>query len=213
MRTDAAATTGHVLLVRGASALGRAIAGRIEAVGGSPSILDRRTSIARAPAAKVELARPGPTAGAINALAWDHGPFSGLVLCPPPERSVPDLDGEQRWEHRLATEVLEIATVLRAALPRMARRATCTVLVGVPPPGRGSRDHADDTRGVLAVTDEVVLALVRGLVEELTPDVAVRSVPTPGADDARGILRVVDEALDVRQTVTQVVTGTGRSRA
>lgn len=161
---------GHILIVRGASAAGRSVAGSLSRAGAVPSVLDRRTSVSGAPAVKVDLRDLTATGRGVAELVRHCGPIAGLVLFASPDRyPVAGARPGQRWERALADELVEVATILRAIAPAMEDREVPLLLVEGPHPkltGRPVRGSADD----------VVSALVRGLVAELSPQVSVRPV-------------------------------------
>jgi hypothetical protein len=161
---------GHIVIVRGASAAGRAVVRRIMSADGRPSVIDRRTSVSGAPSAKVDLRALTATSHAVADLVRRCGPISGIVLFAAADRypivgSRPD----PRWERSLAEELVEIATLVRGLAPALGGRPVPLVLVEGPHPeamGRPVRRSAD----------EVVAALVRGLLAELAPQVELRAV-------------------------------------
>jgi NAD(P)-dependent dehydrogenase (short-subunit alcohol dehydrogenase family) len=161
---------GHVLVVRGASASGRAVLAALTRAGARPSVIDRRTSISGAPAAKVDLRSLPATQRALGDLVAQAGPIEGVVLFASVDRypAAGSRPG-QRWEQALAEELIEVATILRAISSSVAGRPVPLTLIEGPHPklaGRPVRRSADD----------VVAALARGLLAELSPGIDVRTV-------------------------------------
>jgi hypothetical protein len=161
---------GHIVIVRGASAAGRAVVRSFMSAGGRPSVIDRRTSVSGAPSAKVDLRALTATSHAVSDLVRRCGPISGVVLFAAADRyPVAGSRLDPRWERRLAEELVEIATILRGLAPALGGRPVPMVLIEGPHPevmGRPVRRSAD----------EVVAALVRGLLAELAPQVELRAV-------------------------------------
>jgi NAD(P)-dependent dehydrogenase (short-subunit alcohol dehydrogenase family) len=164
-----------VIVTGGSSGLGRAVAGRLSALGGAVTVLDRRGSPDGLPTEIVDLADGRAAEDAVLGVAKDAGGLWAIVTCAGVD--VPGRLDEvtaQDWERVVAVNLVGTAAVVRAALP---------YLIAV----RGRVVTVASTLGHRAVGDATaycaskfgVVGFTRALTAELRDQVAVTML-TPG---------------------------------
>lgn len=100
-----------IVLMRGCSELGRALAAGLLERGYFPVIVDSRTPAGPAEVRLVDLRRSEEVRRELLALRRDRGPADAIVILPSMRAQVPGED----WEHEAADELVQATTMVRAA--------------------------------------------------------------------------------------------------
>jgi NAD(P)-dependent dehydrogenase (short-subunit alcohol dehydrogenase family) len=124
------ASPGRVLVTGGASGLGAAVAGAVEAAGGTPFVLDLAAPPGRADHELVDLADGRAAEAAVGRAARRLGGLDAVVTAAGVDACGP-LGGvaADAWERVVAVNLLGTAAVVRAALPHLERAGGRVVTV------------------------------------------------------------------------------------
>jgi NAD(P)-dependent dehydrogenase (short-subunit alcohol dehydrogenase family) len=111
---------GTVIVTGGASGLGAAVAGAVEAAGGTPIVLDRAQPANGFDWEQVDLASSRDAEAAVARAAERHGGLDAVVTAAGTDAcgDFGDVDGED-WDRVVAVNLLGTAAVVRAALPHL----------------------------------------------------------------------------------------------
>jgi len=180
------APVGTVLITGAASGLGRAVAGAVATVGGTPLLLDRvdpRTAdpaLERALSAVVDLADTRAAESAVAALVARAGRLDAVVTAAGTDACGRMQDvGAAEWERVVQVNLLGTAAVIRAALPALRE-------------SRGRIVTVASTLGLRALSDASaycaakfgVVGMTRALAAELAGEVGVTLLIPGGMDTA-----------------------------
>jgi NAD(P)-dependent dehydrogenase (short-subunit alcohol dehydrogenase family) len=132
---------GTVIVTGGASGLGAAVAGAVEAAGGTPVVLDLNPPPNGFAFERVDLSDTRAAEAAVERIADANGELRGVVTAAGTDACgrLDDVPGET-WERVVAVNLLGTAAVVRAALPHLER-------------GRGRVVTVASTLGLKAVSD------------------------------------------------------------
>jgi 2-dehydro-3-deoxy-L-rhamnonate dehydrogenase (NAD+) len=111
---------GTILVTGGASGLGRAIAAKVAAAGGTPVVLDRAAPEDGHEHEAVDLADTAAAEAAVRRVAERHGDLRGVVTAAGTDACgrLADVERES-WERVVAVNLLGTVAVVRAALPHL----------------------------------------------------------------------------------------------
>jgi NAD(P)-dependent dehydrogenase (short-subunit alcohol dehydrogenase family) len=113
---------GTVIVTGGASGLGRAIAEKVAAAGGTPVVLDRDTPADGHEHVQVDLADTAAAEEAVARVAAEHDDLRGVVTAAGTDACGRLADVERTaWEQVIMVNLLGTAAVVRAALPHLER--------------------------------------------------------------------------------------------
>jgi NAD(P)-dependent dehydrogenase (short-subunit alcohol dehydrogenase family) len=113
---------GTVIVTGGASGLGAAVAGAVEAAGGTPVVLDLERPTNGVAFRAVDLADARAAEAAVAAVAAEHGAVTGVVTAAGIDACGRLNDVEPAtWDRVVAVNLLGTAAVVRAALPHLER--------------------------------------------------------------------------------------------
>jgi len=113
---------GTVIVTGGASGLGAAVAGAVEAGGGTPVVLDLERPANGFAFRAVDLADARAAEAAVAAVAAEHGAVTGVVTAAGIDACGRLDDVEPAtWDRVVAVNLLGTAAVVRAALPHLER--------------------------------------------------------------------------------------------
>jgi NAD(P)-dependent dehydrogenase (short-subunit alcohol dehydrogenase family) len=116
------AEQGTVIVTGGASGLGAAVAGAVEAAGGTPVVLDLERPTNGFAFRAVDLADARAAEAAVAAVAVEHGAVTGVVTAAGIDACGRLDDVEPAtWDRVVAVNLLGTAAVVRAALPHLER--------------------------------------------------------------------------------------------
>jgi len=116
------AEQGTVIVTGGASGLGAAVAGAVEAAGGTPVVLDLERPANGFAFRAVDLADARAAEAAVAAVAAEHGAVTGVVTAAGIDACGRLDDVEPAtWDRVVAVNLLGTAAVVRAALPHLER--------------------------------------------------------------------------------------------
>jgi NAD(P)-dependent dehydrogenase (short-subunit alcohol dehydrogenase family) len=116
------AEQGTVIVTGGASGLGAAVAGAVEAAGGTPVVLDLERPTNGVAFRAVDLADARAAEAAVAAVAAEHGAVTGVVTAAGIDACGRLNDVEPAtWDRVVAVNLLGTAAVVRAALPHLER--------------------------------------------------------------------------------------------
>jgi NAD(P)-dependent dehydrogenase (short-subunit alcohol dehydrogenase family) len=116
------AEQGTVIVTGGASGLGAAVAGAVEAAGGTPVVLDLERPTNGVAFRAVDLADARAAEAAVAAVAAEHGAVTGVVTAAGIDACGRLDDVEPAtWDRVVAVNLLGTAAVVRAALPHLER--------------------------------------------------------------------------------------------
>jgi len=180
-------TERRIIVVGGASGIGRATAARFAREGAAVAVLDRSADAAAqvardigGRATSVDVADPASVDAAVSEAAASLGGIDGVVNCAGILSSggIADTTPEE-FSRTLAVNLTGIFLVVRAALPhlRQARGATVVNIgsgVGLMPTGPGTIAYVASKGGVIAMS--------KSMAAELAPDIRV-NVVCPGLVD------------------------------
>ena len=167
--------TGTVIVTGGASGLGAAVAGAVEAAGGTPVVLDLNPPPNGFAFERVDLSDTRAAESVVERVADANGGLRGIVTAAGTDACgrLDDVPGDT-WERVVAVNLLGTAAVVRAALPHLERSGGRVVTVA-------------STLGLKAVSDATaycaskfgVVGFTRALQSELKGEVGV-TLLTPG---------------------------------
>ena len=122
--------TGTVIVTGGASGLGAAVAGAVEAAGGTPVVLDLNPPPNGFAFERVDLSDTRAAEGTVERVADAHGGLRGVVTAAGTDACgrLDDVPGDT-WERVVAVNLLGTAAVVRAALPHLERTGGRVVTV------------------------------------------------------------------------------------
>jgi NAD(P)-dependent dehydrogenase (short-subunit alcohol dehydrogenase family) len=114
--------TGTVIVTGGASGLGAAVAGAVEAAGGTPVVLDLNPPPNGFAFERVDLSDTRAAEATVERVADAHGGLRGVVTAAGTDACgrLDDVPGDT-WERVVAVNLLGTAAVVRAALPHLER--------------------------------------------------------------------------------------------
>jgi 2-dehydro-3-deoxy-L-rhamnonate dehydrogenase (NAD+) len=113
---------GTTLITGGASGLGAAIAGAVEAEGGTPVVLDRRPPADGLSFVQVDLADARAAEDAVRAAVAEHGGLDAVITAAGIDACGELLDVDPAaWDRVIAVNLVGTAAVVRAALPALER--------------------------------------------------------------------------------------------
>lgn len=115
-------TLGTVIVTGGASGLGRAIAEKVAAAGGTPVVLDRDAPPDGHQHVQVDLGDTAAAEDAVARVAAEHGGLHGVVTAAGTDACGRLVDVERAaWEEVILVNLLGTAAIVRAALPHLER--------------------------------------------------------------------------------------------
>jgi NAD(P)-dependent dehydrogenase (short-subunit alcohol dehydrogenase family) len=122
--------TGTVIVTGGASGLGAAVAGAVEAAGGTPVVLDLNPPPNGFAFERVDLSDTRAAEATVERVADAHGGLRGVVTAAGTDACgrLDDVPGDT-WERVVAVNLLGTAAVVRAALPHLERTGGRVVTV------------------------------------------------------------------------------------
>jgi NAD(P)-dependent dehydrogenase (short-subunit alcohol dehydrogenase family) len=122
--------TGTVIVTGGASGLGAAVAGAVEAAGGTPVVLDLNPPPNGFAFERVDLSDTRAAEATVERVADAHGGLRGGVTAAGTDACgrLDDVPGDT-WERVVAVNLLGTAAVVRAALPHLERTGGRVVTV------------------------------------------------------------------------------------
>jgi NAD(P)-dependent dehydrogenase (short-subunit alcohol dehydrogenase family) len=111
---------GTVIVTGGASGLGRAVAAKVAAAGGTPVVLDVATPDDGHEHEAVDLSDTAAAEAAVHRIAERHGDLRGVVTAAGTDACgrLTDVDRDA-WERVIAVNLLGTAAIVRAALPHL----------------------------------------------------------------------------------------------
>jgi NAD(P)-dependent dehydrogenase (short-subunit alcohol dehydrogenase family) len=111
---------GTVIVTGGASGLGRAVAAKVAAAGGTPVVLDLATPDDGHEHEAVDLSDTAAAEAAVHRIAERHGDLRGVVTAAGTDACgrLTDVDRDA-WERVIAVNLLGTAAIVRAALPHL----------------------------------------------------------------------------------------------
>jgi NAD(P)-dependent dehydrogenase (short-subunit alcohol dehydrogenase family) len=114
--------TGTVIVTGGASGLGAAVAGAVEAAGGTPVVLDLNPPPNGFAFERVDLSDTRAAEATVERVGDAHGGLRGVVTAAGTDACgrLDDVPGDT-WERVVAVNLLGTAAVVRAALPHLER--------------------------------------------------------------------------------------------
>jgi NAD(P)-dependent dehydrogenase (short-subunit alcohol dehydrogenase family) len=111
---------GTVIVTGGASGLGRAVAAKVAAAGGTPVVLDLAAPDDGHDHERVDLSDTGAAEAAVHRIAERHGDLRGVVTAAGTDACGRLVDVERAtWERVIAVNLLGTAAIVRAALPHL----------------------------------------------------------------------------------------------
>jgi NAD(P)-dependent dehydrogenase (short-subunit alcohol dehydrogenase family) len=111
---------GTVLVTGGASGLGRAVAAKVVAAGGTPVVVDLAAPDDGHDHERVDLSDTGAAEAAVHRIAERHGDLRGVVTAAGTDACGRLVDVERAtWERVIAVNLLGTAAIVRAALPHL----------------------------------------------------------------------------------------------
>src|SRR3954469_8874391 len=112
---------GTVIVTGGASGLGRAVAARVAAAGGTPVVLDLAAPVDGGHEHEaVDLSDTAAAEAAVHRVAQRHGDLRGVVTAAGTDACGRLVDvPRDTWERVIAVNLLGTAAVVRAALPHL----------------------------------------------------------------------------------------------
>jgi NAD(P)-dependent dehydrogenase (short-subunit alcohol dehydrogenase family) len=121
---------GTVIVTGGASGLGAAVAGAVEAAGGTPVVLDVNPPPNGFALERVDLSDTRAAEVTVQRVAEAHGGLRGVVTAAGTDACgrLDDVPGDT-WERVVAVNLLGTAAVVRAALPHLERTGGRVVTV------------------------------------------------------------------------------------
>jgi NAD(P)-dependent dehydrogenase (short-subunit alcohol dehydrogenase family) len=121
---------GTVIVTGGASGLGAAVAGAVEAAGGTPVVLDVNPPPNGFAFERVDLSDTRAAEVTVQRVAEAHGGLRGVVTAAGTDACgrLDDVPGDT-WERVVAVNLLGTAAVVRAALPHLERTGGRVVTV------------------------------------------------------------------------------------
>ena len=164
-----------VIVTGGSSGLGAAVADRLDAVGATPVVLDRRPPAEGRAFEQVDLADSKDAEEAVRRVAESLGRIDAVVTCAGID--VPGALGQvptETWERIVAVNLLGTAAVVRAALPSLEAAGGRVVTVAST---LGHRVFPDAT--AYCASKFGVVGFTRALAAELKGRVGV-TLLTPG---------------------------------
>jgi NAD(P)-dependent dehydrogenase (short-subunit alcohol dehydrogenase family) len=122
--------TGTVIVTGGASGLGAAVAGAVEAAGGTPVVLDLNPPPNGFAFERVDLSDTRAAEAAVARIAESNGGLRGVVTAAGTDACgrLDDVPADT-WERVVAVNLLGTAAVVRAALPHLERSGGRVVTV------------------------------------------------------------------------------------
>jgi NAD(P)-dependent dehydrogenase (short-subunit alcohol dehydrogenase family) len=122
--------TGTVIVTGGASGLGAAVAGAVEAAGGTPVVLDLNPPPNGFAFERVDLSDTRAAEATVERVGDAHGGLRGVVTAAGTDACgrLDDVPGDT-WERVVAVNLLGTAAVVRAALPHLERTGGRVVTV------------------------------------------------------------------------------------
>jgi NAD(P)-dependent dehydrogenase (short-subunit alcohol dehydrogenase family) len=122
--------SGTVIVTGGASGLGAAVAGAVEAAGGTPVVLDLNPPPNGFAFERVDLSDTRAAEVTVQRVAEAHGGLRGVVTAAGTDACgrLDDVPGDT-WERVVAVNLLGTAAVVRAALPHLERTGGRVVTV------------------------------------------------------------------------------------
>jgi NAD(P)-dependent dehydrogenase (short-subunit alcohol dehydrogenase family) len=122
--------TGTVIVTGGASGLGAAVAGAVEAAGGTPVVLDINPPPNGFAFERVDLSDTRAAEAVVERVAASDGGLRGVVTAAGTDACgrLDDVPGDT-WERVVAVNLLGTAAVVRAALPHLERSGGRVVTV------------------------------------------------------------------------------------
>jgi NAD(P)-dependent dehydrogenase (short-subunit alcohol dehydrogenase family) len=122
--------TGTVIVTGGASGLGAAVAGAVEAAGGTPVVLDINPPPNGFAFERVDLSDTRAAEAVVERVAGSDGGLRGVVTAAGTDACgrLDDVPGDT-WERVVAVNLLGTAAVVRAALPHLERSGGRVVTV------------------------------------------------------------------------------------
>jgi NAD(P)-dependent dehydrogenase (short-subunit alcohol dehydrogenase family) len=122
--------SGTVIVTGGASGLGAAVAGAVEAAGGTPVVLDLNPPPNGFAFERVDLSDTRAAEATVERVADAHGGLRGVVTAAGTDACgrLDDVPGDT-WERVVAVNLLGTAAVVRAALPHLERTGGRVVTV------------------------------------------------------------------------------------
>jgi NAD(P)-dependent dehydrogenase (short-subunit alcohol dehydrogenase family) len=111
---------GTVIVTGGASGLGRAVAAKVVAAGGTPVVLDLAAPDDGHDHERGDLSDTGAAEAAVHRIAERHGDLRGVVTAAGTDACGRLVDVERAtWERVIAVNLLGTAAIVRAALPHL----------------------------------------------------------------------------------------------
>jgi NAD(P)-dependent dehydrogenase (short-subunit alcohol dehydrogenase family) len=111
---------GTVIVTGGASGLGRAVAAKVAAAGGTPVVLDLAAPEDGHEHEAVDLSDTAAAEAAVHRVAERHGDLRGIVTAAGTDACGRLVDVERdTWERVIAVNLLGTAAIVRAALPHL----------------------------------------------------------------------------------------------
>src|SRR3954447_18103991 len=111
---------GTVIVTGGASGLGRAVAAKVAAAGGTPVVLDLAAPEDGHEHETVDLYDTAAAEAAVHRVAERHGDLRGIVTAAGTDACGRLVDVERdTWERVIAVNLLGTAAIVRAALPHL----------------------------------------------------------------------------------------------
>jgi NAD(P)-dependent dehydrogenase (short-subunit alcohol dehydrogenase family) len=111
---------GTVIVTGGASGLGRAVAAKVAAAGGTPVVLDLAAPNDGHDHERVDLSDTAAAEAAVHRIAERHGDLRGVVTAAGTDACGRLVDVERAtWERVIAVNLLGTAAIVRAALPHL----------------------------------------------------------------------------------------------
>jgi NAD(P)-dependent dehydrogenase (short-subunit alcohol dehydrogenase family) len=111
---------GTVIVTGGASGLGRAVAAKVAAAGGTPVVLDLAAPDDGHDHERVDLSDTAAAEAAVHRIAERHGDLRGVVTAAGTDACGRLVDVERAtWERVIAVNLLGTAAIVRAALPHL----------------------------------------------------------------------------------------------
>jgi len=127
---QSAELTGTVIVTGGASGLGAAVAGAVEAAGGTPVVLDLNPPPNGFQFERVDLSDTRAAEAVVERVAQSNGGLRGVVTAAGTDACgrLDDVPADT-WERVVAVNLLGTAAVVRAALPHLERAGGRVVTV------------------------------------------------------------------------------------